>query len=157
MIVLGIDQSYTSTGIVIADATSILHAEAYASDTDFDIYSRAWEISEHIVQLARQFGVTHVTIEGLAFGKFGNATRDLAGLQFILYTRIWKECGITPHIVNPLTLKKFATNSGKAKKKDMIAAIPSQDSARIMSFGTWKKKQMEDIADGYWLARYAFV
>ncbi len=85
----------------------------------------------------------------------GNATRDLAGLQFSIINKIKfiLEKDIT--IVAPPTLKKSATGSGKASKEEMIEALPKEVLELFTKDKNWKKSRgLTDVTDAYFLARY---
>lgn len=154
---LGIDQSYTSSGIVIMDDDNVLvHSEIYKTDKEQDVFTRAWNISEKAVALIKEYGVESVSIEGLAFGSVNaNATRDLAGLQFLIVSKVRIVQGIPIEIIAPTSLKKFATTSGKATKKDMIAALPGTVLEHFKSQGFRVTTGLADLTDAYFLAQFA--
>ena len=155
MITIGIDQSYTSTGIIAIEDNKILKAKIITSPSGDLIFRRAWDISEEIKSFVKEFENPIVSIEGLAFAMTGNATRDLAGLQFCIVSKLMFQCNINPIIVAPPTLKKFATGNGKASKDDMINMLPK------VAFDYFKNnmklnksKGLTDITDAFYLAMY---
>ena len=158
MIVLGVDQSYTSSGIVVMDKQSdnitVIHNSTFNTPKEMNIYERAWKISLHIVDLCKKYSVDCVAIEGLAFGMRGDATRDLAGLQFVIISKLMCECNTPVEVVSPKALKKFATDNGKATKKDMIAALPDDVLVKFKGEGYKLTTGLADLADGYFLAKY---
>lgn len=153
---IGIDQSYTSTGVVVLnDAKQIVFSTIISSSQQDDIFKRAWQVSEEIINIIKQYQPNVLSIEGLAFSMTGNATRDLAGLQFSIVTKIKFILQQEISIIAPPTLKKFATGSGKAKKEDMIAALPQN----VYDYFTKEKKikktkGLTDVTDAYFLACY---
>lgn len=151
---MGIDQSYTNTGVVITDDNNnVIKSIVIQSDSEQDEFDRCNGIAQTIVQTAIQFNPDYIAIEGLAFGSRGDATRKLAGLQFVVVTQLRSALNSTIKIISPTTLKKFATESGKAQKQDMLKAIPN--SIRTVFEQDFKKtKGLYDIADAYWLSRY---
>lgn len=152
---IGIDQSYTSSGIVILDSNqAIIHDERICSSTDDDIFARAWFVADSISATINKFKPKCVGIEGLAFSKFGNATRDLAGLQFTIIHRLrYTHSFAELVIVTPNELKKYATTKGNADKKEMFRCLPKDVSERFEA--NYKKtKGLFDITDAYWIARY---
>jgi Holliday junction resolvasome RuvABC endonuclease subunit len=155
--ILGIDQSYTSSGAIVLDESgAIVSAVIIRSDPANDVYDRAVAISTAINAIIRTANPAVVALEGLAFGKFGNATRDLAGLQFVIITnirRLFPDVQIS--IISPNSLKKFATTSGKAKKVDMHAALPEEIKQHFKQNKFLATKGLYDITDAYWIARYA--
>lgn len=155
MTILAIDQSYTSSGIVVLDDDNILHAERFITDKDEEIYRRAWDITNRTVELAEQYEVEYIAIEGLAFSKFGNATRDLAGLQFVIICKLRFEYDFEIRIAPPKTMKKVATGSGNAKKGDLIDALPDHHRKQFEAMNLKKTTGLSDLADAYWIGKTA--
>lgn len=154
MVTVGIDQSYTSCGFVALDGDKILYAEAYGSDKSSDIFWRSWTQTLYTNELINKWQPKHIALEGLAFMRFGNATRDLAGLQFVLVTTLRYRRNQDVEVIAPLTLKKFATGSGKAKKDDMVDSLPQDVREYFEAQGFKKSKGLYDVTDAYWLAKY---
>lgn len=154
MRLLAIDQSYTSSGLMVFDGDEVLHAEVFNTSKDEDIFDRAWNIATHIKTLVTNYSVNHVAIEGLAFGMRGSATRDLAGLQFTIVSVV-KQLTSTPvTIVSPKTIKLRATGSGKAKKIEMLDALPEKiKNYLVEDLGIKKTKGLYDCADSYWIGK----
>jgi len=84
----------------------------------------------------------------------GNATRDLSGLLFsiinvISHLHTFKNF----RIIAPTQVKKTATGSGKAKKKEMIAALPP-DILKLFKDKNYKQTTgLTDLADAYWISQ----
>lgn len=158
---LGIDQSLTCTGVCImrqsGETIEVLHHEAITTkptglESYADTLNRANFIADRLLEIYIKYEVNHVMIEGLSFGSVGNATRNLA----MLMATICNKLGLKePETVPPTTLKKYATGSGKANKKDMLASIELDN---IKTFNELNpltiKAGKYDIADAYWLASY---
>lgn len=155
MLILGIDQSYTSTGIVVIENDNILLAERFASNKEDTKFYRSWEIKNYIKEVVEKYNPERVAIEGLAFGMRGDATRDLAGLQFVIVNELMFVHNLEVVVVSPKSLKLFATGSGKAKKKEMIEALPTEVHQLFTEELVIKKtKGLDDVTDAYWLAKY---
>lgn len=156
---LGIDQSFTSCGIVVLDDNNMVYFQIIESNPQNSIYQRSWFILSQINQIIIRYQVNYIGIEGLAMAIVsGNATRSLAILQGVLVTNL---LFLPPHgnqlkdpyltLVAPMQLKKYATGKGKANKSDMIKAVPSE-----IKQG-WKfipKISWDDLADAYFIAKY---
>lgn len=153
---MGIDQSYTSTGIVLLDSNSnVVMSETISSPKDQDIYERAWFVATKIGSIIERHKPKCIGLEGLAFAQIGNATRDLAGLQFVIitYLRHVHKITNTLTIIAPNELKKFATTKGNAKKQDMVDNLPL-DISEVFQKTFKKTKGLYDITDAYWIAKY---
>lgn len=150
---IGIDQSYTSTGIVIIDGIDqLIDYKIITSDKSKSIHQRAHDIAEKIMFKIEQYNDVYIAIEGLAYGMRGNATRDLAGLQFVIMDNL---LDYNVKIVTPTELKKFATGNGRASKDEMIAKLPEYI---LNIFNKIKKsKGLADLADAYHLAMWRAV
>jgi len=161
-IFMGIDQSFTNSGIVIMDESGDVKyftTIKTKKDVDGDIFDRAITISSNLIEVIQKYDPTTLSLEGLAFSKFGNATRDLAGLQAVIITRIRNETkyGSRLLIVSPNLLKKFATEKGGASKQDMVDFLPKNV---LESFAEAKFKKttgLYDLADAYHLAKYSLA
>lgn len=154
MKVLGIDQSYTGSGFCVVDEQgNVVDFGTFKTDTQLDVYGRAMEVTDFIINKISEHCIMRLNIEGLAFGIRGSATRDLAGLLFVIITHVRRnttnvECKVIP----PTTLKKFATGSGKADKAAMIAAVPDSILSQFKSIGYKKTTGLADVCDAYWLS-----
>jgi Holliday junction resolvasome RuvABC endonuclease subunit len=155
--ILGFDQSYTNSGFCVLDGSetrNIIEFGTFKSDAALDIYDRARQISTVFQNLIIKHNIHSVNFEGLAFGIRGDATRDLAGLLFVLITGLRNNnININCRIIAPTSLKKFATGSGKADKAAMISSL----SPEILELfkGRYKKTTgLADVCDAFWLACY---
>ncbi len=154
MITLGIDQSFTSTGIVVKDRNTVLHFSTIRSDKNHDIYQRAFDIKTKVVEIVQLYKPTLINIEQIAFGGVGNAAKNLAGLLFLIMCDIQTVKHYDVNLVSPTSLKKFATDSGRASKKQMINALPAAV-LKMFEDGNYKLTTgLSDLADAYWLACY---
>lgn len=153
MRVLGLDQSFTKSGIVILDNDEMVHFELYKTDKKEDIYKRTWDITQHVKNLSRTQKIDVVSIEGLAYAMKGNATRDLAGLQFSIITTLRYIENIRVEIIPPNTVKKIATGKGNAKKEKLLECLPKDIHKRFLDFGVRKTTGITDLTDAYWIAK----
>ena len=158
---MGIDQSYTCTGVVIIDTSNhnkVIHHDVYATSKDehpLEKFKRAHDIASWIMDVAFNHSVEQINIEGLAFAATTNATRDLAGLQYVIVTKVM-ETDITINVITPTSLKKLSTGDGRAKKEQMVDAVQSHNINFYEILMAYKKtKGRYDVADAYWLANYA--
>lgn len=154
MKILSVDQSYTHCAFVISDETEVIDFGVFSTKAVDNIYDRALTIANNLSAI---FSIHHpeiFKIEGLAFGMRGNATRDLAGLLFTIITVMKQKHGFHNFkIISPKTLKKVATGSGKATKKEMIAALPEAIRTKFSAENYKLTTGLADLADAYWLAK----
>lgn len=159
-IIMGIDQSFTNTGITILRQNSsteqeIIHADAISTSINIPAEERMFTIINFLINTTKEFGVRSVAIESPAYQVASNNGRLLSGLFFSILTHFIKE-GIEYLPVNPKTLKKFATGNGSADKHQMKEAL-KKDELEMLSFLSKikpKSKKFEDIVDSFWLAKY---
>jgi len=159
---IGIDQSLTSTGIVVLHDGEPKAYKVITTDKAYDKFTRMMEAAEYIINFIQRLDkyseeVERVIIEGLPFGmRQSNVTRDLAGLQAVIVTSLQENLKITIeeelHIVAPTTIKKYATGSGKATKDQLFEALP--ESVQKVFEAVPKTKGRFDLTDAYWLAKY---
>lgn len=158
-IALGLDQSLTSTGVVVIqhldDKYKVLHYESIQTKPtgleDYaDVLHRANEIADRLYNIVFDYNVTDISIEGLSFGSKGNATRNLAMLFAIICNRLQ----ITePYTVPPTTLKKFATGNGRADKKEVLAAVEQHNIELFKQLDSMTIKAGKyDLSDAFFLA-----
>lgn len=153
--ILAIDQSYTSSGIVVSTNGLIVYTEKYVTDASTSIYDRAWECAQRVNEIIKEYNVDVVAMEGLAFGARGDATRNLAGLQFVIATQAKFTLGIDCEIYAPGTIKKLATGYGKAAKETLVEALPPSVRERFDEMGVKKTTGLQDMTDAYWIGRTA--
>lgn len=151
--VIGIDQSYTGCAYVIFHDMTMFDFGIIKADKTQDVYSQAMGIATAISDICTKHNPDSITLEGLAFGMTGNATRDLAGLLFTIITVLkLRHPNIPVSTIAPTSLKKFATNSGKATKAEMMAAVPDDITRQFIAKKFKKTTGLADLSDAYWLA-----
>ena len=159
MIHIGIDQSYTSTGYVVLDNDEVIDFDVIKTNPDDgDVFTRAHTIAN---RLSAKCNTTDccIAIEGLAFGIRGSATRDLAGLQFVIIDYLRFQLNKDVIIVAPTSLKKFATGGGGSKKvkvtKSMMFGALDDDTKVLFKTKYKASNGLYDITDAYFLAKYS--
>lgn len=153
--VLGIDQSYTSSGYCIKKDGVLVEFGIFKSSKELDVYDRAVQVANFISAKLSDHAISQVNIEGLAFGIRGDATRDLAGLLFTVITTIRRvNPGVPVSIIAPTSLKKFATGSGKSDKAAMMSAVPVEILDQFTEAKYKKTTGLADLCDAYWLATF---
>lgn len=156
MRIMGIDQSFTSTGICILedfeDGLRCIYSDVYKTTTEHDKFWRCYQISTHLAELAEEWNPDQINIEGLSFGARGDATRDLGGLLYAIVILLHTEMHYELEIIPPSTLKKYGAGYGFAKKENMIMAVPERLRETWEDRGFKKTTGLSDLADAYFLA-----
>ena len=145
---VGIDPSFTCTGVGAVNPTKISHfyfrgPELRGKRTGGigRLTALQHELRMHLEYLVRNLGpIKHVCIEGPAYAATNRAD-DLGQLRGV-YAVCAAEFCETITVVPPTALKKFATGSGAATKEKMVKAA-----AAICD-----EKLLHDEADALWLA-----
>jgi crossover junction endodeoxyribonuclease RuvC len=121
MIVTGVDPSISSTGVarIVPNAVAVqrLRSQPAGQELDERVQRMRSQVSA-IVRLAR--GSDLIVIEGPAYGSSNQMTHMLSGFWWLMVHALDRIAPIA--VVQPTTLKKWATGNGRAKKADMIAA-----------------------------------
>ena len=151
MKLLAIDQSFTSTGLVLLEDDVVTLALKVTTDKNDDIYARTWTVIKEILTVIEQHRPDASALEGLAYGGTGNATRDLAGLQFALITHLRYHHNLDISIIAPTQVKRRATGKGNANKQQMVEALPSEVRALFDAIGVKKTTGLQDLSDAYWI------
>lgn len=151
-----IDQSFNSTGSIIFDSNSnIIFADRYSSDKEQDFYFRCWEVATHISEIANEYKPAKIILEQLAYNSFGDQTRNLAGLLFVVTCVLRYVHNFETELVVPTVVKKYATGAGNASKKLIVENLPKP----VLNFftesmGLKKTTGLYDLADAYWIGRH---
>ena len=156
MRILGIDQSMTSSGIVIFDDTTLIHHQLIkTSKDDGSNFLRFNIISSEIILLIKNWNIKQVNIEGLPMGRsIGNSHKTLAALQGVIISKIIEQCNIESKIIAPTAVKKFATGSGRAKKDEMVHALPEAILKLFINSNLKKSTGLYDCTDAYFIATF---
>lgn len=156
---IGIDQSLTSSGIVATDLTGDLVGYFLVKTTPRShpcIHDRIEHIAETVSDgilmwhMSDEFEIMSVTIEGLSYGSVGRATRDLAGVYFLIVNRVRARLGMNIAVCTPTQLKKHACGNGAAKKPEVYAHLPESVQATFKEEG----KSRFDVSDAYFLSTF---
>lgn len=155
--VLGLDQSFTSTGYCVCEGFSVIEhgvINTMKTESPLDVFVRSNEVATAVLEIIDKHGIDVINLEGLAFMSRGNVTRNLAILQGALVVSIlasgFEEDSI--NIVTPTSLKKFATGDGKSDKSKMFDSLPDFIKDEISQYK--KTKGRSDVTDAFFLAVY---
>lgn len=160
VVYVGIDQSFTGCGTVVLNGNGELLEFSLTKtkkDQYPDVFTRALAITDNVIGFLEKYPTAMVAMEGLAYGSIGNATRDLAGLQFVLITNIRTRLNKQEVLFTPTTVKaKAVGRSKKVTKGDMIDATNSVVLDEFKAAGFKKTTGLADLVDAYWIARLLY-
>lgn len=124
MVVIGIDQSLTASGVVILhDGDLVYHCVIKSCKADGDNFQRVENISTAIMLIVNKYKPDYAVIEGLAMGARAGMLGDLGGLQHVILSKIKYGYKCPMDVIPPKTLKKLATGTGNADKWMMFDAL----------------------------------
>jgi Holliday junction resolvasome RuvABC endonuclease subunit len=154
MLKLGVDQSLNGTAWVVIDQAGVLiNFGVIRSDKAASDFSRASSIAYAIRDVYTAYKPSQIAVEGLAFGAPGNATRQLAGLQFTIAHVLEYQCNSPPiQVIAPTSVKKRATGKGNSKKQEVHDALPEPVRNAFATAGYRKTTGAFDLSDAYWIA-----
>ena len=142
---VGLDISFDTGLVVLAEDCSILLQKLISSPSKESIENRILHISNQIFSEIKQYEPYIICLEGLSFASHGQATLDLAGLNLFVRTCLYKDSKKF-YVIAPTSLKKYITGTGKAKKELMLLKV-------YKKFGV--EFDNNNLADAYSLSQYA--
>lgn len=149
MLIIGIDPSLTSTGIVALNDGIVEIAEVTKNRPELGTIERVRLIREKINKTIQHPNLTPdlIVIEGFSYGSKGRSVFDIAHLGWRVREdlELFKNSNNIPWIeVSPTQLKKFATGKGNANKEIILQQV----------FKHWGYETHDNnIADAYVLAK----
>lgn len=118
---VGIDPSYSSTGIVILHGEDIVAHAFKAGKPEHPFHERIHDLWKQIKRVLPEPEKCIISIEGAAYAAEFNAFMlgELSGaLKYCMYTNGYKY-----DVVQPTVVKKFATGAGNAQKHYVAAYV----------------------------------
>jgi len=142
---LGVDPSATSTGLALITQELVL-VTTTIRPKELRMGARLKFIQDGILKFSREHPVKNIyaCVEGPSLDSTNQAD-TLGQVRGVVLVTL-ENLGADVTIVQPTSLKKFATRSGSADKKDMINA----------AFKKWNVMLNDDAADASWLAQVAY-
>jgi len=145
---IGIDQSLTSTGIVILDEDAKIFASTIINSKEKGV-KRLSDLSKKITEYLKNYNppkMIKIFIEGYSFGSRLGQAFSIGEWGGVLRKSLY-ELGYNIAVIPPTSLKKFITGKGNAKKELMLKEV-------------FKKYNVDftdnNLADAYGLARMAW-
>lgn len=160
MIVAGLDLSMSCTGVCIKDRATneVLHyftsrtSKSPELDWFYDCLKRSLVIAKEIADVCIEYKVTHIIVESPSLGSKGSATRSMPMLIGVVLGYMRNHMPLRLLAIPPSTLKKRATGSGNASKKQMLDSVPEPYHSLFSKLAVAKGRY--DLADAYHLASF---
>jgi len=148
MKIVGIDQSIRSTGICVFEDGKLVYATRAVSEAKTDHIDRLLSISKVVVDICKD--ADYVFFEDLPFAMKSPSIRILAALLMHMLIELRdKKCTL----LNPSTVKKFATGHGAADKSMMLNSIHPDEFAKLREFNGGVLRNIHDMGDAYHIGR----
>ncbi len=145
-IFVGIDPSFTGTGVIVLDQDKqIIRQDLIKTTPKNSIEERLIYILDQLSFIANIVRLKSVYLEGPSYASQGNAVLQMGALHFLIRIFLFKN-DVNYKIIAPLTLKKFHTGYGRTLKKDILVKVEKTLGIRFKD---------HNIADAYGLARMA--
>lgn len=148
MVLAGIDQSLTGTGITIYNSDYhyyLLETRKENSNTpSIDYTRRLMSIRDDVRNILKHHNVQFVALEGISYGSKGRVVYELGGLSHLLRSMLIEE-NFDFVIVPPTILKKYWAGKGNANKQMMIdSAVNKKCNINITkNYGTKKEPYIQ--------------
>lgn len=121
--VLGIDPSFTCTGLVILSPRCVIYQNDVVTPSKENIIARVFTIMDTIDWAIEYYKPTICVIEGMAFSAKGKSVMDTGYLGYRLRERIQWENGHPLIEPAPTAVKKFATGQGNCGKELILQQV----------------------------------
>jgi Holliday junction resolvasome RuvABC endonuclease subunit len=127
--VVGVDPSISSTGVAFLSDCNEVHDRIQSKPNGESLAARLDRLRRQAVTTVHSVeraawasgaSIAMVVIEGPAYGSNNQMTHMLAGFWWLLVHGLEQLAPVA--VVQPSTLKKFATGNGRAGKDEMLAA-----------------------------------
>lgn len=149
MLYIGIDPSYSSTGLIILNpAAEIQKQETIkvnkkGTNTVYRLKLIKEKLIDPIIKL-NEDGEIKVCMEGPSYGSRGSFILQMGALNYFIQYWLYNS-NIDYTVRTPNELKKFVTGKGNCKKDLILLKV----------FKKWGEEfDCDDLADAYGLARY---
>jgi Holliday junction resolvasome RuvABC endonuclease subunit len=177
MKVVGIDWSYTSPAITIinnGEIEGIICIKAKKRQDVLDSRIKLLEYPIYSTELERfdklsSLILSHIPsdiqsayIENYSYGPSVGLIFNLAESTGLFKYKFYKKFDAEVGILAPTEVKKYATGSGRAKKRQMVDKFMETEFDIYQSFCIENDnkekipKPIDDIVDSYWIAKYAY-
>ena len=122
------------------------------------------QIADWVVDIIKSYGDATtgsnrikptIQIEDYSFGSTGRVFHIAENLGLLKY-KLKIECGWDYKLLPPSVIKKFATDKGNANKEMMLHAFEKDTDTNLAQvFNTTSKTPVSDVADAYFICKYA--
>ena len=155
MKVLSIDPSYSNCGVVVWEDGLLYDYFVIQTSKASEEVVRLAHIIDILKKVIKEENIEEVIVEGLSFGSVSTSVRGLAGLFYSIQL-LCHYSNIPFYEVPPTSVKKFATGSGRADKKDMKKALPDNIAEKFEKTHKTIVSGLYDLVDAYFIGKYYY-
>ena len=154
MIVCGIDQSTSSTGITVFSkdkkviAVELIRVPSRKKGQLIPIENRILSVLNQIEEVIIKYNCSYVFLEGLSYTRSSTSARPLAGLYYGILMRLL-QLNIPYKTFPPLSVKAFALK-GNSSKEEIFEKVPSEIKELFLQ-KTKSKSSLFDLSDSYFI------
>ena len=146
---LSLDISITSTGYCIFYKGQLVQFGVIKTSTELSIYDRLSFIENELKNILINNPIKHVVVEAPSYGSRGAMSYQLFGIHFAIVRLLSKQFKV--NLMNIAKVKKFATGNGRAKKLEMVEALPIEIRKEFDKSGVKKSTGLYDLTDSYFI------
>ena len=150
MVFVGIDQSITSSGLVVINdkgeilETRLIETKSKIKKVEVSYEERFDFILTTIYEIISKYKDFFIFIEGISYHSISQRSYQQGALHWLIVVMCYKN-NFKYSVVAPTANKKFMTGKGNAKKEDMIYHVKNKYDIDFKS---------SDLCDAFSLAQY---
>jgi len=148
---LSIDISITSTGYCIFSKGNLLKFGVIKTSSKLSLYDRLAYIEQELLEVLTNNNITHIVVEAPSYGSRGAMSYQLFGVHFSVVRLLSTKFKVS--LLNISKIKKFATGNGRAKKPEMVEALPNKVKVEFEKSGVKKSTGLYDLTDSYFIGK----
>ena len=148
---LSLDISITCSGYSIFKEGSLFKFGVIKTTNNKSMYERLTYIENEVLNIISENKITNVVVEAPSYGSRGAMSYQLFGVHFSIVRVLSSRFQV--YLMNISKVKKFATGNGRAKKPEMLEALPPEVRKEFDKTGTKKTTGLYDLTDSYFIGK----
>ena len=149
---LSLDISITCTGYTIFHKGALHKFGVIKTTNNKTIYERLTFIENELLNIVSNSPISKVVVEAPSYGSRGAMSYQLFGVHFSIIRCLSSKFS-TITLMNISKIKKFATGNGRAKKLEMLNALPLDVRSKFDKLGVKKTTGIYDLTDSYFIGK----